>query len=55
MKDINVDLFQWSIDFSKTISGGGIRNANISSKQLAEDLRKSVIRTFNIKKYTHLL
>ena len=51
MIDINVDLSQWSINFSiKKTSGGGIKDENISNKQLAEELHKPVIRKFNKRK-----
>ena len=35
---------------TKKTSGGGIKNDNISNKQLAEELHKPVIRTFNERK-----
>ena len=42
--DINVDLLQWSICFSiKKTSGSGIKNANISNKELAKELHKPII------------
>ena len=52
MIDINVDLFQWFIMFfntksaqlaGKSTSGSGIRNENISNKELAEELYKPII------------
>ena len=36
--------------FDKKTSGSGIRNENIYSKELAEELHKPIIRTFNIGK-----
>ena len=33
--------------FDKKTSGGGIKNENISNKELAEDLHKPIIRKFN--------
>ena len=40
MVDINVDLLQWSRNFLiKNMSGSGIKNENISNKELAEKLR----------------
>ena len=49
MMDIN--LLQWSINFLiKKTSGSGIKNENISNKQLAEELQKPIIRKFNKRK-----
>ena len=53
MMDINVDLLQASMVykfFDKKTSGSGIKNENISNKQLAEELHKQVIRKFNKRK-----
>ena len=36
--------------FDKKISGSGIKNENNSNKELAEELHKSLIRTFNKRK-----
>ena len=36
--------------FDKKSSGSGIKNANMSYQQLAEELRKPIIRTFNKRK-----
>ena len=36
--------------FDKRISGSGIKNKNISKKQLSEELQKPVIRKFNKRK-----
>ena len=42
MMDINVYLLQWFINFlMKKTSGSGIRNNNISNKELAEELHKT--------------
>ena len=51
MMDINVDLLQWSIYFSiKKTSGSGIKNVNISNKELAEELHKPIIRKLKRRK-----
>ena len=48
---INVDLLQWFINFLiKKTSGGGIKNDNITNKELAEELPKRIIRKFNKRK-----
>ena len=44
--DINKDLLQWSINFSIKTSGSGIKNENMSNKEYAEELHKSIIRIF---------
>ena len=36
--------------FDKKASGSGIKNENISNKQLAEELYKPIIRKFNKRK-----
>ena len=42
--------------FDKKNSGGGIKNENISNKELAEEYHKPIIRKLKKKeKYTHLL
>ena len=42
MMDINVYLLQWFINFlMKKTSGSGIRNNNISNKEVAEELHKT--------------
>ena len=47
MMDIKVDLLQWSITcLIKKTSGTGIKNENISNKELAEKLHKLIIRKF---------
>ena len=47
MMDIKVDLLQWSKTFLiKKTSGSGIKNENISNKELAEKLHKLIIRKF---------
>ena len=33
--------------FDKKSSGSGMKNENISNKELAEDLHKTIIRKFN--------
>ena len=51
MMNIKVDLFQWFINFfEKNSSGGTIKNENISSKQLAEELHKPIIRKLDVRK-----
>ena len=43
--DINMKSLQWSIYcFDKKSSGSGIKNENISSKELAEEVHKSITR-----------
>ena len=45
--DIKMDLLQWSKTFLiKKTSGSGIKNENISNKELAEKLHKLIIRKF---------
>ena len=41
--------------FDKKPCGSGIKNENISNKELAEELHKPIIRKFNKKKYNNLL
>ena len=49
--DINVDFLQWFINFvHKKASGSGIKNENISNKELAEELGKQIIRKFKKRK-----
>ena len=36
--------------FDKSTSGSGIKNNNISNKELAKELRKPIIRTFKKRK-----
>ena len=51
MMDFNVDLLQWFINFLvKKTSGSGIKNKNISNRELAEELHKPFIRKFNKRK-----
>ena len=51
MMNIKVNLFQWFIIFfEKNSSGGTIKNENISSKQLAEELHKPIIRKLDVRK-----
>ena len=40
--DMNADLLEWSIHF--LISGGTVKNKNISNKELAGELYKPIIR-----------
>ena len=39
----------------KSASGSGIKNENMLNKELAEELRKPIIRKFKIEKYTSFL
>ena len=39
--------------FDKKTSGSGIKNENISNKELAEELHKPIIRNFKKEKYNH--
>ena len=42
--------------FDKRVSGSGIKNKNISKKQLSEELQKPVIRKFNKRKvHSHFI
>ena len=53
MMDINMDLLQWSIHFfDKKTSGGTVKNQNISNKELAEELHKTIIKTIWKEKST---
>ena len=46
-----MDLLQWFINvLIKKTSGGGIKNDNITNKELAEELPKRIIRKFNKRK-----
>ena len=46
-----MDLLQWSVNvLIKKTSCSGIKNENISNKQLAEELHKPIIRKFNKRK-----
>ena len=46
----------WFINFfDKRTSDSGIKNENISNKELAEELHKAISRKFKKEKYTHLL
>ena len=48
---ITMDLPQWFINFlKKGNSGIGIKNGNISNKELAEELHKPIIRRFSKRK-----
>ena len=57
MKDIKEVLLQWFINFLiKKSSGSGIKNENISNKELAEELNKPIIgKLLKKEKYTHFL
>ena len=51
MMNINVDLLQWSINFLiKETLGGTVETENISNKELAKELHKSIIRKFQKRK-----
>ena len=51
MMDINVDLLQWCTNFMiKKTSGGTVKNENISSIELAEELHKPIIKRFKKRK-----
>ena len=41
--------------FDKKSSGSGIKNKNISNKELVVELHKPIIRTFSEKRHIHLL
>ena len=41
--------------FDKSASGSGIKNANISNKDIAEELHKPITKKFKKEKYDHLL
>ena len=47
MMDIKEVMLQWFINFDKKTSGSGIKNENISNKELVEELHKPIIRKFN--------
>ena len=56
MIDIKADLLQWFISFLiKKYSGSGIKNENISNKELAGELHKPLLQNLIKEKYTHLL
>ena len=50
MMDINAHFL-----LIKRPSGVGIKNGNISNKELAEELYKPIIKKFQNENYTHLL
>ena len=51
MMGINVDFFQWFINFLiKKTSGSVIKNENIPNKKLSEELNKPIIRKFDKRK-----
>ena len=45
----------FNINKGPKYDGRGIKNENISNKQLAEELHKLIFRKFEKKRYTHLL
>ena len=47
MMDIKEVMLQWFINFDKKTSSSGIKNENISNKELVEELHKPIIRKFN--------
>ena len=54
MMDINANLLEWSTNvLIKKISGSGIKNENISNKELGEELHKLIIRKFK-ERIVHL-
>ena len=62
--DIQEVLPQWFINFltrktsancANKFAGSGIKNENISNKELAEELHKSIIKKSKNEKYTQLL
>ena len=51
MMDIKANLLQWSASLSdKKTSGGTVQNEIISNKELAEELKKLIIRKFKKRK-----
>ena len=59
MMDINVDLLQWSINIlikkasatrANKFASSGTENDNILNRELAEELRKSIIGKFKERK-----
>ena len=59
MMDINMDLLQWSINLlikkdsatrANKFAGCGIKNENISNKELTEEMHKPIIRKFQKRK-----
>ena len=51
MMGINVDFFQWFINFLiKKTSGSVIKNENIPNIKLSEELNKPIIRKFDKRK-----
>ena len=51
MMNINVDLLQWSINFSiKKLQAEQLKNENISNNELAKEFHKPIIRKFNKRK-----
>ena len=56
MMDINADFLQWSIYFliKTKACGSDTKNENISNKELAADLHKPIIKTFENRKIRSL-
>ena len=55
MMDINADFLQQSIYFLiKKTCGSDTKNENISNKELAADLHKPIIKTFENRKIRSL-
>ena len=51
MMDIDADFFQWFINFLiKETSGRTVKSENVSSKELAEELHKPIIKKFKKRK-----
>ena len=50
MMDINVDCFNGLYIFHKKTSVSSIKNENIPTKELAEELHKPIIRKLNKRK-----
>ena len=49
-------LLRWFINvLIKKSSDSGIKNENISNKELTEELHKPIIKNFNKKKFIQLL
>ena len=44
MRDSNVDLLRWSINVWIKTSSNGIKNENISNKELTQELLKAIIK-----------
>ena len=60
MMDIKEILLQWFINsliknLDQKSCGSGIKNDNISNKELAEELHKPILENLRKEKRTHLL